>query len=95
MSEKDDELLTRIDEVLHYLWDPIGVNDLPAARDEYGSYARVVFGMLKRGASDGEISKYLLDIRVINIGMGRREGSMAEDQVSEIIGNWNVTIFPE
>jgi hypothetical protein len=35
---KDKELYRRIDEVVHYLWDPIGVSDVPEARDEYHSY---------------------------------------------------------
>ena len=50
LSRSDDELLMRVDEVLHYLWDPIGVSDFPEARDEYTSYAGVVFSLLKRGA---------------------------------------------
>jgi hypothetical protein len=33
-----DELYRRTDEVLHYIWDPIGVAGVPEARDEYDSY---------------------------------------------------------
>ncbi len=32
------ELTSRISEVLHYTWDPIGVRGDPHARDEYDSY---------------------------------------------------------
>ncbi len=33
------ELTNRVDEVLYYLWDPIGVSNEPCARGEYSSYA--------------------------------------------------------
>lgn len=36
---KIKELTKRVDEVLYYLWDPIGVSDEPCARGEYSSYA--------------------------------------------------------
>lgn len=32
------ELYRRVDEVLFYVWDPIGVANSPAARDEYYGY---------------------------------------------------------
>ena len=37
-SREEIELYKRVDEVLHYLWDPIGVAEEPWARDEYYSY---------------------------------------------------------
>ena len=36
------ELEIRIDEVLYYFWDPIGVRDEPCARAEYSSYSGTV-----------------------------------------------------
>ena len=36
------ELLKRVDEVLYYFWDPIGVSDEPCAREEYTSYTSTV-----------------------------------------------------
>ena len=94
LSGKDNELLARVDEVLHYLWDPIGVKDIPEARDEYTSYAGVVFSMLRRGAGSKEISKYLVNIRAEHMGMGGSEESSREDEISEILDNWNQNIFP-
>ena len=38
ISSLDEELYRRVDEVLHYLWDPIGVAGIPEARDEYYGY---------------------------------------------------------
>ena len=33
LSRKKNELLKRIDEIMHYIWDPIGVFGVPSARD--------------------------------------------------------------
>jgi hypothetical protein len=95
LSNKDNELLARIDEVLHYLWDPIGVSDVPEARDEYTSYAGVVFGMLKQGAGTDEISRYLREIRVVNMGVGQTGDRGNEDEIAEIAINWKGATFEE
>lgn len=42
MSKDKRELEQRIDEVLYYVWDPIGVSDTPAARGEYSSYTMTI-----------------------------------------------------
>ncbi len=86
----DKEFLARIDEVLHYLWDPIGVSGVPEARDEYSSYAGVVFSMLKRGATAKDIAKYLRDIRVINMGMGQPLYQLKEENIADILDSWRV-----
>jgi len=38
LPPKQLELYKRIDEILFYRWDPIGVSDGAWARDEYQSY---------------------------------------------------------
>lgn len=43
LSAFERELCLRINEVLYYVWDPIGVADTPRARDEYDSYVLQVF----------------------------------------------------
>jgi hypothetical protein len=35
LSPEQNELYKRVDEVLHYVWDSIGVAGEPHARDEY------------------------------------------------------------
>lgn len=57
LSKNKNELYSRIDEVLHYVWDPIGISGVPEARDEYHSYLPVVFGKVKRGADKKGISR--------------------------------------
>ena len=61
-SPQERELYQRIDEVLHYLWDPIGIAGEPYARNKYCPYIPAIFNMVKSGKNASEISRYLADI---------------------------------
>lgn len=50
---KSDELERRVDEVLFYKWDPIGVNSYVGARAEYRCYVPAVLEKLKRADREG------------------------------------------
>lgn len=63
------ELYRRTDEVLHYMWDPIGVAGSPGARDEYQEYLPTVFGLLTNGAGQQEIADYLLSVERHGMGL--------------------------
>ena len=66
----------KIDDILWFDWDPIGVNDI-APRDEYQSYVPEIFRMKKNGADRMEIGKKLLDIETNTIEMpGTLEGCL-------------------
>jgi len=71
LSPKDKELYKSTDEVLHYIWDPIGVAGVPYARDEYWSYFPRVFNMLKSNESKESIVNYLLTIEEENMGISK------------------------
>lgn len=45
-ESQQNELHKRIDEVLYYLWDPIGISDEPCARGEYSSYVSSIFNFV-------------------------------------------------
>jgi hypothetical protein len=94
LSEKQRELLLRVDEVLHYMWDPIGVCDFPDVRDEYSSYAQHVLSMLIRGDGEEAISEYLRNIRVVNMGVGKLPHNSSEDEVAQLLVDWKELIFP-
>jgi hypothetical protein len=51
-------------------WDPIGVDGIPEAADEYDSYVGVVGQMLRDGTTDEELARYLADIRENYMGLG-------------------------
>jgi len=47
LQPRDAELFRRIEEVVHYIWDPIGISEYPGARDEYHSYLTAIYGNVK------------------------------------------------
>ncbi len=53
------DLRRRISEVLHYIWDPIGVRGEPRARDEYDSYVAGVYALLESGSGADQIAAHL------------------------------------
>ena len=69
LDQKEKELYKRVDEVLHYVWDPIGIYNCPEARDEYYSYIPQVFSMLKNSKTKSEISAHLSNLTKDQIGL--------------------------
>ena len=63
------DLPARISEVLHYIWDPIGVRDEPLARDEYDSYVAGINTLLEAGAEREQIAIHLDKIAVHSMGL--------------------------
>lgn len=63
------ELYRRMDEVLHYIWDPIGISGIPPARDEYYSYLPKVFSMLTSSTDGKDISDYLISVERDRMGL--------------------------
>ncbi len=72
LSPKDNELYRRCDEILHYLWDPIGVRGIPQTRDEYHAYSPVVFSLLKNRADERAIVDYLTKVERESMGLDPR-----------------------
>ncbi|MHC4558880.1 MAG: hypothetical protein ACYS80_16435 [Planctomycetota bacterium] len=56
------EMLKHIDEVLFYIWDPIGVSPDPYVRAEYTSHAAVVRSILEQSDTIEPISEHLASI---------------------------------
>lgn len=48
-----------IADVLLQHWDPLRVRESPGTHDEYLTHAHTVYGLLARGASSVQISRYL------------------------------------
>ena len=60
----DEEILQRVDEVLHYIWDPIGVSGVPEARDDYRIYGPQVLSLLKNSVSVEKVAQYLNSVAI-------------------------------
>jgi hypothetical protein len=86
LTPHDVELYQRIDEVLHFIWDPIRVAGMPAARDEYRGYSPVVFTMVKEGADETDIGAYLSNVATEKMGLKPIPGKSAE--VAAILVDW-------
>jgi len=63
------ELYKRIDEILFYKWDPIGISNSDWARDEYQSYLPQVFKIALNSKSPEPIAEYLSIITNKNMGL--------------------------
>ena len=63
-----------VGEILHYIWDPLGVSGVPQARDEYDGYVGGVVSLLESGAGEQLICAYLTRIADENMGLPDRKG---------------------
>ncbi len=80
------EISRRVGEVMHDLWDPIGVSQEPYARDEYDAYVPVVTGMLMRGAGENEIASYLTRTSTETMGLsGTSVGRSHDEKIAKLL----------
>lgn len=75
LHPKEMELYKRIDEILFYKWDPIGVSDSGWGRDEYQSYLPQVFKMALEYNEPEKIAEYLGVVTSENMGLPRGTGN--------------------
>ncbi len=85
-----DQLYRLCNEVLFYVWDPIGVNTSAAARDEYDSYAKTVFKYLQEDQNAKKIADYLGKVRTTTIGL---PASPSEDRkIADLLVAWRESV---
>lgn len=73
MDEKNKkEFFKRVDEVLFYQWDHIGVSDTPEARGEYDSYVHRI-AVLVMNDTEESVAKELVHISKDLIGLEPNE----------------------
>jgi hypothetical protein len=86
ISPKDQALFRAIGEVLHYVWDPIGVAGVPQARDEYDGYVGELFSLIRSGATEVELSSRLEEIAGDRMGLGAAKDR--SDEAASAIMDW-------
>lgn len=69
MGNYQNELKCRVDEILYYIWDPIGVAAEPSTRDEYSRYVPELLALLESDATADQIARYLNDIATGKMGL--------------------------
>ncbi len=73
-SHKAKEVQEKIRQVLLHDWDPIGVSDVPEAKDEYDSYVGGIHRLLASGASEYQIIERLHNLETVSMDLnGNRE----------------------
>lgn len=81
-KEKLKELERRTDEVLFYVWDPIGISDTPAARGEYSSY---IMTILKYVLED-DLQKIVYQLNKIeSSSMGLLPNKSKNTEIAELL----------
>lgn len=55
-------------------WDPIGIQDLPEAQDEYGSYIPDIYRLIQLKKTENEIFDYLWGIETGHMGLSGDKG---------------------
>ncbi|HMG84391.1 MAG TPA: hypothetical protein VK574_01530 [Terracidiphilus sp.] len=73
------EFKNRTDEILHYIWDPIGVAGAVMARDEYSGYVPQLMMLLMANSPASTVADYLTDIRTkhMELPANRKEDEAA------------------
>ncbi|NDV67329.1 hypothetical protein D0T66_00245 [Dysgonomonas sp. 25] len=64
------QLYEKIDRILWYNWDPIGVNNTESIRDEYSSYVPYIVKLKMEGADAIKIANHLYQLETTSMGMG-------------------------
>jgi hypothetical protein len=90
MCPEDKELYQRADEVLHYVWDPIGVANAPMARDEYHGYLPQVFRLTKENETPEAIAAYLEEVATKRMGFNPNQKQALE--VAALLLEWKEVI---
>ena len=94
LEPHQNELYHRVDEVLSYLWDPIGVAGIPEARDEYHGYLPHVFSMLVNGSQTGAIASYLSEVEGDRMGLTVSDATRASaHEIESCLRNYHKVIY--
>ncbi len=88
-DEKKKILEERIREILWYVWDPIGVNHVPEAWNEYTGYVAEISSIAWSGATSVEIAKNLSGIEKEKMNFNVSGDTFEHDMdTAELILHW-------
>ena len=90
LPPNEAELYDRCNEVLHYIWDPIGVSGSVSARDEYDAYIPPIFALVNENAPSSEIAGAL--VRFVSERMELTPDRKKAQEVAELLLEWRERI---
>ena len=83
----------RVRQILLHDWDPIGIQDVPEASDEYDRYVDKAYVMLMDGRATADmIAAYLYEIAAEHMGLGRHSRL---EEISSSVAETLVALRPE
>lgn len=86
----EPELLQRIDEVLYYLWDPLGVAREPLSRQEYSAFVPDVFAALLDDADEQRLMELLLLLETEFLALAPRPSQAR--RIAELLVDWRALL---
>jgi hypothetical protein len=81
-QKRAQEVMHSIREILMRDWDPIGVDTIPEAADEYDSYIASVYRILVNTQSKDELVAFLYRTETETMGLSPR----SQDHLQEVAG---------
>jgi hypothetical protein len=69
VTQEQRALYKTLDEILWTEWDPIGVNEIEEARDEYYDYLPEIFKLKLNNADRETIAEYLFKVETEHMGL--------------------------
>ncbi|NTS43257.1 hypothetical protein HRG84_20405 [Flavisolibacter sp. BT320] len=85
MTIDQKNILKSIDEILWNDWDPVGVNDVEEARDEYTSYALQIFGLKIHKADKTTIAEKLYKFELVDMEVATTESKKHCEEIAQKI----------
>jgi len=86
----EPELLQRVDEVLYYLWDPLGVAREPQSRQEYAAFVSDIFAALLDDADEQRLMELLLLLETEFLNMAPRPSQAR--RIAEVLVDWRALL---
>jgi hypothetical protein len=80
------EIQDSIRVVLRRDWDPLGIQDVAEAQDEYDSYVAGVYRLLASGASENQLIDHLQQIETVAMGLSGSEPAKLRPVVHRLRG---------
>lgn len=62
-------IMSKIQKILLKEWDPIGVQDIPEAQDEYDAYIPSIYKIIQSKKPESELFDYLWQVETEHMGL--------------------------
>jgi len=85
VTADQQELYETIDEILWKDWDPIGINEVEGARDEYSSYTLQIFSLKIRNADLQSIADKLYKFELVDMQVATRNSKKHCEEIAQKI----------